>query len=68
MNASLQTVGVLQAQNRLYRGRADLVSQWLLFKEQSLELYRELGIMPYDNWEAFYHSFLPEGGGDRVAP
>ena len=68
MNASLQTVGALQAQSRLYRGRADLVSQWLRFNEQRLELYRELGIMPYDNWEAFYRSFLPEAGADRAAP
>jgi hypothetical protein len=68
VNATFQTVGVLQAQNRLYRGRADLVSQWLQFKDQSLELYRELGIMPYDNWEAFYRSFLPESGADRTAP
>jgi hypothetical protein len=68
VNATFQSVGVLQAQNRLYRGRADLVSQWLQFKEQSLELYRELGILPYDNWEAFYRSFLPESGADRTAP
>jgi hypothetical protein len=60
VNATFQTLGLLQAQNRLYRGRADLVSQWLQFKEQSLDLYRELGILPYDNWEGFYRSFLPE--------
>jgi hypothetical protein len=68
VNATFQSVGVLQVQNHLYRGRADLVSQWLQFKEQSLELYRELGILPYDNWEAFYRSFLPESGADRTAP
>jgi hypothetical protein len=68
VNATFLSVGVLQAQNRLYRGRAEFVSQWLRFKEQSLELYRELGILPYDNWEAFYRSFLPESGAERTAP
>jgi hypothetical protein len=68
VNAVTQLTGVLQTQSRLYRGRTELVSQWLRFKEQSLKLYRELGTMPYDNWEAFYRSFLPESGNDREAP
>jgi len=38
------------------------VALWLQFKERGLALYRELGTMPYDNWEAFYRSFLPEAG------
>ena len=59
VNATMQILGVLQAQTRLYGGRTELVSQWLQFKEQSLELYRELGTMPYDNWEAFHRSFRP---------
>jgi hypothetical protein len=64
VNATIQILGVLQAQTRLYGGRSELVSQWLQFKEQSLELYRELGTLPYDNWEAFHRSFLPASGGD----
>jgi hypothetical protein len=67
-NAALHTSGVLQAQSRLYRGRSELVSEWLRFQEQSLELYRELGALPYDNWAAFHRSFLPDGGGDGGAP
>ena len=42
------------------------VALWLEFKERQLALYRELGTMPYDNWEAFHRSFLPEAG--RPAP
>ena len=68
VNAALQTPGVLQAQSRLHRGRSELVSQWLQFKERSLELYRELGTMPYNDWEAFHRSFLPDLGRDREAP
>jgi hypothetical protein len=58
-NSMLQITGVLQAKSRLYHGRFELVSQWLRFKEQTLALYRELGIMPFDNWEAFDRSFVP---------
>ena len=68
VNVTMQILGVLQAQTRLYGGRTELVSQWLQFKQQSLELYRELGTLPYDNWEALHRSFLPASGGDREAP
>ena len=61
-NVSLQTTGVLEAQRRLYRGQAELVERWLQFKEQSLELYRELGTLPYDHWETFQRSFVPASG------
>lgn len=67
-NVSLLTMGVLEAQRRLYRGQAELVAQWLQFKEQSLELYRELGTLPYDHWEAFQQSFVPDSGGQEEAP
>lgn len=67
-NVSLQTAGVLQTQSRMYRGRAELVAQWLQFREQSLQLYRELGVTRYENWEAFYSSFLPIAGEDQATP
>jgi hypothetical protein len=61
-NAASYTTGVIGSQTRLYRGRDQIVSLWLQFKEQSLALDRELGTMPYDNWEAFHRSFLPVAG------
>ena len=63
MNVSHQVPRVLKAQFRLYEGRELVVSQWLEFKEKSSSLYRELGIMPYEDWEAFYRSFKPGAGG-----
>ncbi len=63
MNVSLQIPRVLNAQIKLFGGREKLVSHWLEFKEKSLSLYRELGLMPYENWEAFYRSFQPGPGG-----
>jgi hypothetical protein len=65
-NAAVQTTGVIEAQTRLHRGRMRFVAMWLQFKERGLALYRELGTMPYDDWEAFHRSFLPEAG--RPAP
>ncbi|MGO9468407.1 MAG: hypothetical protein ACLQIB_51585 [Isosphaeraceae bacterium] len=50
------------AQTRVHQGRMRFVGLWLLSKERELALYRELGTIPYDNWEAFYRSFIPEAG------
>jgi hypothetical protein len=61
-HAATATLGVIEPQSRLYQSRTRLVALWLQFKEQGLALYQELGTMPYDNWEAFRRSFLPEGG------
>jgi hypothetical protein len=58
-NAVPQATRVMESQTRLYQSRLRFVTLWLQYKEQALELYRELGILPYDNWEAFYRSFVP---------
>lgn len=34
-----------------------LVSSWVQYQQQRLGLYRDLAIMPYDEWEAFYELF-----------
>jgi hypothetical protein len=31
-----------------------LVELWASFKAQRLALYRDLGILPYDDWKSFY--------------
>jgi hypothetical protein len=61
-NAAFQAPSVIQSQSRLYDGRSEFVSLWLEFKEQSSALYRELGVMPYENWAAFHKSFRPRPG------
>jgi hypothetical protein len=65
-NAVLQAPSVMQSQSRLDDGRNEFVSLWLDFKEQSSALYRELGMMPYDDWQAFHRSFVPEAGRPPV--
>jgi len=37
-----------------------LVSNYVTFLGQRLQLYRDLGIMPYDEWEAYYELFSPK--------
>jgi hypothetical protein len=61
-NLVTQTTRMNTSQRRLYDRRNQLVSSWLQFKERSLALHRELGTLPYDNWETFHRSFLPKAG------
>ena len=61
--------GVNGAQN-------SLISTWVQYQTQRIALYRDLGIMPFDEWEAFYELFPaaesraigPDGNGARPAP
>ncbi|MEO6809963.1 MAG: hypothetical protein ABI353_12695, partial [Isosphaeraceae bacterium] len=70
-------VSILGSQNAL-------ISDWVAYQTQRLGLYADLGIMPYDEWEAFYELFpskstrngsattgtdaRPSGPGAAVAP
>ncbi len=58
VNVAAQTTHLLSAQTQFYKQKNQLVSSWLKFKEDTMTLHRELGIMPYDGWEAFHRSFL----------
>ena len=31
-----------------------LVGLWASFKAERLALYRDLGVLPYDDWKSFY--------------
>jgi len=56
---------VIGAASRLYKARSALVTQWFQVKEVELRLYRQLGTMPFDNWDAFYQSLVPVLGAPR---
>ena len=53
-----------------------LISTWVQYQTQRITLYRDLGIMPFDEWEAFYELFPtaesrtigPDVNGARPAP
>jgi len=46
-----------------------LISDWVNYQTLRLVLYRDLGTMPYDEWEAFYELFPAANGADgRLSP
>ena len=46
-----------------------LVTQWYQYQSYRLQIYRDLGILPYDEWEAFDEIFPPDrtGAGSAAA-
>lgn len=65
-NAATQTLNLTQAQQRIAQFQGQLTNTWLQYQTQRLALYRDLGIMPYDEWEAYYELFpsnTAESGG-----
>jgi len=61
--APLQTTNLIQFQNSLIQIENQLVTSWFLYEQQRLELYRDLGTLPYDEWEAFHELFPDEPYG-----
>jgi hypothetical protein len=59
-NAATQTTNLINFQNRLLALQIALGTAWQQFELQRLQLYRDLGIMPYDEWEAFHELFPSE--------
>jgi hypothetical protein len=54
------TTNVISAQQGLLTAQTRLIATWVGYETQRMALYRDLGIMPYDEWEAFYEFFPPE--------
>ena len=69
---AIQTQNLIGAQNALIQFENQLVTQWYQYQVNRLILYRDLGTLPYDEWEAFYELFPAQYagvgvGGDGVA-
>jgi hypothetical protein len=64
------------AQSNILNAQNTLVNNWVDYQTSRLALYRDLGVLPYDEWEAFYELFPaatsssggPSGGRSRPAP
>ncbi|HMB02191.1 MAG TPA: hypothetical protein VKP69_00450 [Isosphaeraceae bacterium] len=67
--AAIQTTNLINFQGRLLGFENQLVSAWQLYQLQRLQVYRDLGTLPYDEWEAFRELFPSEytGGAGGVA-
>jgi hypothetical protein len=66
---------LLRGLNGVNNAQNGLIRNWVQYQTTRLILYRDLGIMPYDEWEAFYELFPAAspsslgddaGGADRA--
>lgn len=80
-NAATQTTNLINFQRNLLTLENNLVNTWLAYETARLTLYRDLGTLPFDEWEAYRELFpanygsggsgislaVPEPGAARAA-
>jgi hypothetical protein len=68
-SGAIQTQNLISAQIGLVGIENSLITQWYNYQQARLTIYRDLGNLPYDEWEAFYELFPSEyrgiGAGGR---
>ncbi|WP_435010339.1 TolC family protein [Tundrisphaera lichenicola] len=66
---AVQTTNLISFQNTVVNNENTLVSTWFQYQLQRLQVYRDLGILPFDEWEAFDELFPTDrtGGGYSAA-
>ncbi len=52
-----QTINLLSAINTVLTVENQLLTNWVQFQTERLQLFRDTGLMPIDEWEAFYELF-----------
>jgi hypothetical protein len=62
-NQATQTINFITSVRDVLGLQNNLIQLWVGFQTQRLALYRDLGIMPYDEWEAYYELFPAEATG-----
>jgi hypothetical protein len=67
-----QTQQLVSAQTTILGAQNNLIGFWVNYEQLRLSLYRDLGTIPYDEWEAYYEFFLTKsaagpGGGPAAA-
>jgi hypothetical protein len=67
-NAATQTSNLISFQQRLIGSEQTLVSEWQQYELSRLQLYRDLGTLPYDEWEAFSELFPAQYSGPSLGP
>jgi hypothetical protein len=78
-NAATQTINLLNFQGNVIQAMLSLTNGWQGYQTNRLIVYRDIGILPYDEWEAFselypaqYHGPIigsaPAGGAGFTAP
>ena len=68
-NAATQTTNLINFQNTLFTSEVDSHPELSKpFKLARLTVYRDIGILPYDEWEAFSEIFPAEYRGPSLGP
>jgi hypothetical protein len=62
-NGATNTLNLIQAQGNVIGNENTLVTQWYQYQLYRLQVYRDLGILPIDEWEAFDEIFPPDRSG-----
>jgi hypothetical protein len=62
-SGATQTNNLIQAQGQLISAENNLITFWYNYQTARLSVYRDLGTLPYDEWEAFYAIFPSEFTG-----
>jgi len=60
---AVQTNNLISAQSNVVNQENNLVTFWYQYQLQRLQVYRDLGILPFDEWEAFDELFPPDRSG-----
>ena len=60
---AVQTNNLITAQGNIINLENNLVTFWYNYQTQRLQIYRDLGILPYDEWEAFDEIFPANRSG-----
>jgi hypothetical protein len=53
--ARIATQGLLDQFDQVRSAQDRLVGLWASFKAERLALYRDLGVLPFDDWKSFYN-------------
>ena len=67
-NVATQTLNFISSVTGILNQLNSLITGWVQFESQRLALYRDLGIMPYDEWEAYYELFPASASGNANQP
>jgi hypothetical protein len=60
--------GLINELERIPETEDRMVALWATFQAERLALYRDLGVLPYDNWAAFYDDLSARPGAAGPAP
>jgi hypothetical protein len=67
-NAATQTTNLINFQNTLFSSEVALITYYQTYELARLTVYRDIGILPYDEWEAFSEIFPDEYRGPSLGP